>query len=634
VVVLGRTGGRTELGAVATGLARAEPPTAFEQGLQSFGLLIARVTMLLVLTVLLLLALAHRPMLESLLFAVALAVGLTPELLPMVVTVTLARGAMRLAKRKVIVKRLRAVQDLGSLDVFCTDKTGTLTEARIRLEAAVDASGAPSAHVLELAWLNARFESGLQSPLDAAILAATEGPAGGWRKIDELPFDFERRRVSVLVEGPAGRILVVKGAPVEVLAHSGEVELGGQGVPLGPAEHAALKTRVDQFGEQGLRALGVAWRTVPADHDHCLIADETALRFAGLLAFLDPPKAGAMEAIHDLEEIGVDVKIVTGDSEAVTRHLCASVGFPLRDVMLGHELEHLDDSALAARAEGVDAFCRFNPSQKARVIHALRRRGHVVGYMGDGVNDAPSLHAADVGISVDDAVDVAREAATLLLTENRLDVLVEGVREGRRTFGNVMKYIEMGTSSNFGNMFSMAFAAAFLPFLPMRPVQILVNNLLYDVANLPIPLDDVDEEQLATVPRWDIAGVRRFMWMLGPVSSVFDLLTFGFLLLLGAGEREFQTGWFVESMATQTLVIFVIRTRRAPWKSRPAKALVAATFTIVAVAVALPFSPLAPALGFVALPPLYFFGLGVLVLAYLSSAEGMKRLYYRRKARA
>jgi Mg2+-importing ATPase len=626
-----RTGAATELGGIAGALQRIERPTAFEQGIHAFGMLITRVTMVLVAAVLLVLALTGRPMLESVMFAVALAVGLTPELLPMIITVTLARGAMRLSRRRVIVKRLRAVQDLGALDVLCTDKTGTLTEAHIRLASAVDPTGAPSDRVLELAWLNAHFESGIQSPLDRAIVDAVTTPPAGWRKLDELPFDFERRRVSVLVDGPGGRLLVVKGAPEDVLAHSRWVGGDGDRVPLDAAEIGGVHARIDALGHAGLRALGVAWRTVPAGHAHCVIDDEEGLVFAGLLAFQDPPKPGAMEAIRALEDHGVDVKIVTGDSEPVTRHLCEAVGFPLRDVLCGADVDRLDDAALAARAEGTDAFCRVNPGQKARVIRALRERGHVVGYLGDGVNDAPSLHAADVGISVEGAVDVAREAATLLLLGHDLDVLLQGVREGRRTFGNVRKYIQMGTSSNFGNMASMAFAAAFLPFLPMRAEQILVNNLLYDLANLPIPLDEVDEEQLATPQRWDIAGVRRFMLLLGPVSSAFDLATFAFLYWgLHAGEPLFQTGWFVESLATQSLVIFVIRTRRLPWRSRPAPWLAAAACGVTGVAVLLPLSPLAAALRFVPPPPVYYLATTGFVVAYLACAEVMKRYFYRR----
>lgn len=632
-VLVAATGGRTELGGIARAVDAPEPPSSFELGIRAFGGLITQVTMVLVVGVLLALGLAGRPLLDSVLFAVALAVGLTPELLPMVVTVTLARGAMRLAQKRVIVKRLRAVQDLGGLDILCTDKTGTLTEARIRLEAAEDARGAPDARVLQLAWLNATFESGLQSPLDAAITDAVPTPPTGWSKVDELPFDFERRRVSVLVDGPEGRLLVVKGAPDDVLAHCRSVAVGAATEPLSGDAARAIHARIDALGASGLRALAVAWRTVPAGHDHCVVDDEEGLVFSGLLAFADPPRPGAMEAIGALEANGVDVKIVTGDSEPVTRHLCDAVGFPLRDVLSGADVDRLDDAGLGARAEGADAFCRVNPTQKARIIRVLRERGHVVGYMGDGVNDAPSLHAADVGISVDSAVDVAREAATLLMLGGDLGVLLEGVREGRRTFGNVMKYIQMGTSSNFGNMVSMAIAAVFLPFLPMTAEQILLNNLLYDLANLPIPLDEVDDEQLATPQRWDIAGVRRFMLLLGPVSSVFDLATFGFLYWgMHAGAALFQTGWFVESLATQSLVIYIIRTRRLPWRSRPSPWLTATTWGVTLVAAALPLTPLAPALGFER-PPVLFYGVTLgFVAAYLACAEAMKRWFYRRWA--
>ncbi|MGA8052424.1 MAG: magnesium-translocating P-type ATPase, partial [Burkholderiales bacterium] len=489
-----KTGAATAIGAIADSLTRKPPPTAFEVGTHRFGMLIMRLTVLLVLFVLLVNALLHKPWLESFLFAVALAVGLTPELLPMVVSVTLSRGALHMAKKRVIVKRLASIQNLGSMDVLCTDKTGTLTEAKIRLEQHVDAQGKPSERVLELAYLNSFFETGLKSPLDEAILNHEHIDVSAWKKIDEVPFDFERRRVSVLLDNGATRLLVVKGAPDEILGFCSQYEEQGA-ERLGPVDKAVLERihrQCDALENEGFRVLGIAWRHVPLDHPHAVVGDETELVFAGFAGFLDPPKESAGAALAALEDSGVTVKIVTGDSELVTQHVCAQLNVPITGVLTGREIAQMDDSALRIRVESANLFCRVNPSQKDRVILALKARGHVVGYLGDGVNDAPSLHSADVGLSVDSAVDVAKEAADMILLDQDLAVLHDGVLEGRRTFGNVMKYIMMGTSSNFGNMFSMAGAALFLPFLPMLPTQILLNNILYDISEVPIPLDQVD----------------------------------------------------------------------------------------------------------------------------------------------
>ncbi len=631
-VLVGRSGGATALGQVAASLALQAPPTAFETGTRHFGMLIMRLTLLLVLFTLLVNVAFHRPLLESFLFAVALAVGLTPELLPMVVSVTLTHGALRMAALQVIVKRPSAIQDMGAMDVLCTDKTGTLTEASIRLERHVDALARDSAHVLELAYLNSSMESGLKSPLDDAILAHTTIDVSAWKKIDEVPFDFERRRVSVLAERDGARRLVVKGAPEDILRLCTRYENGALAVV---ALDAAARTTIDQLfeglGRQGFRVLGIAWRDVPMEHPHAVVTDETGLVFAGFCAFLDPPKASAALALAALRDSGVKVKIVTGDNELVTRHVCTELGVVVDGVLNGTDIAAMNDDALRARVEDTNLFCRVNPAQKNRIILALKARGHVVGYLGDGINDAPSLHSADVGISVAGAVDVAKQAAAMILLQNDLMVLHAAILEGRRTFGNVMKYIMMATSSNFGNMFSMAAATLFLPFLPMLPLQILLNNLLYDVSEIALPLDHVDAEDLARPRRWDMAFIRNFMLTIGPISSLFDFLTFYLLLrLFDAQPALFRTGWFVESIATQVLVIFVIRTRRKPWLSRPNPWLVALSLGVVAAAMALPFSPLAPALGFVPLP-LEFFGLlAVLLVAYLAMVEVGKRWFYRR----
>ncbi len=638
-VQLGRTGGITSLGQIADSLALEAPPTAFELGTRRFGMLILRLTVLLVLFTLIVNLAFHRALIESFLFAVALAVGLTPELLPMVVSVTLARGALRMSALKVIVKRPSAIQDMGAMDVLCTDKTGTLTEARIRLERHVDAQGRDSARVLELAYLNSYFETGLKSPLDDAILKHEEIDVSDWRKIDEVPFDFERRRVSVLVErmhsDAATRTLAVKGAPEDVLRLCTHYESeAGELLPLDDAARARIDALFISLGEDGFRVLGIAWREVAADHPHAVLSDESALVFAGFAGFLDPPKASAAQALAALRDSGVAVKIVTGDNEQVTRHVCAQLGVPVTGVLLGHEIGAMNDEALRVRVEPVNLFCRVTPEQKNRVILALKARGHVVGYLGDGINDAPSLHTADVGISVADAVDVAKQAAAMILLEPDLGVLHAGIVEGRRTFGNVMKYIMMATSSNFGNMFSMAAATLFLPFLPMLPLQILLNNLLYDVSEIPLPLDHVDDEDLAHPARWDMGFIRNFMLTIGPISSLFDFLTFYLLIhLFNAHEGLFRTGWFVESLATQVLVIFVIRTRRAPWRSRAHVGLVVTSLSAVVLAMLLPFTPLAPYLGFAPLPAMFFGLLAALLVAYLVMVQEAKQWFYRHQAR-
>jgi Mg2+-importing ATPase len=634
-VLICRTGPDTSLGEISDTLTTKAPPTSFEQGTQRFGLLIMRFTILLVLFVVLANAYFHRPWLESFLFAVALAVGLTPELLPMVVSVTLARGATRMAQKKVIVKRLESIHNLGSMDVLCTDKTGTLTEARIRLERHVDALGRDSGRVLELAYLNSFFESGLRSPMDDAILEHKEIAIAAWSKIDEVPFDFERRRVSVIVDNGQQRLLIVKGAPEDILRLSTHYEETGEAdiKELEEGTLAGIQALSDSLARDGFRVLGVAWKRVPAAEQHAVIDDETELVFAGFAAFLDPPKASAQGALAKLAQAGVAVKVVTGDNELVTRHICEQLGLPIAGILTGAEMQAMDDHALSAVVENVNLFCRVNPTQKNRVILALKQRGRVVGYLGDGINDAPSLHSADVGISVDSAVDVAKSAAEMILLEQDLNVLHEGVMEGRRTFGNIMKYIMMGTSSNFGNMFSMAGATLFLPFLPMLPVQILLNNLLYDVSEIPIPLDSVDEEYLTQPRHWNMNFIRNFMLSVGPVSSAFDFLTFYIMLnLFHAGEKLFHTGWFVESMATQVLVIFIIRTRRNPFKSRPNLWLTLCSLSVVCLAAALPFTPLGRYFGFTP-PPLSFYAiLSGLVLFYLVAVEGIKQWFFRRFA--
>jgi Mg2+-importing ATPase len=627
-----RTDSATAIGQIAHTLNLDPPPTAFEVGTRRFGMLIMRLTVLMVLFVLMVNTLTHKPLLESFLFAIALAVGLTPELLPMVISVTLARGALRMAGKHVIVKRLAAIQNLGSMDVLCTDKTGTLTEAKISLERHVDICGGDSARVLELAYLNSFYETGLKSPLDEAILAHDHLDVSRWKKIDEAPFDFERRRVSVLVDDHATRMLVEKGAPEDILRLSTHYEANDTGTmrTWDAAAREKARLRLEALGTQGLRVLGIAFKQVGKDHDHAGVSDETELVFAGFAAFLDPPKASAAKALAALVASGVAVKIVTGDNELVTQYVCAKLGVPVTGVLTGDEIAQLNDHALQARVDAVNLFCRVNPAQKNRIILALKARGRVVGYLGDGINDAPALHSADVSLSVNTAVDVAKEAADLILLRRDLQVLHDGVLEGRRTFANIRKYIMMGTSSNFGNMFSMAAASVFLPFLPMLPTQILLNNVLYDLSEVAIPFDHVDAEEIRGPQAWDMTFIRNFMWTIGPVSSLFDFLTFYVLLaVLNANEVLFQTGWFVESLATQVLVIFVIRTRHNPLSSRPHPVLAATSLAVVLAALILPFTRLGHYFGFQPPPAEFLAILAGLVVSYLGIVEAAKRVFYR-----
>jgi len=629
------TGRATALGKIGATLEERPPATAFEVGTRHFGLLVLRLAVLMVLFVILVNIVRGRPGLESFLFAVALAVGLTPELLPMIVTVTLSRGALRMSNKKVIVKRLASIHDLGSIDVLCTDKTGTLTEGTIRLDRHLDPLGRSSLRVLELAYLNSSFQSGLRSPLDDAILAHQEIDAAGWRKVDEVPFDFERRRVSVLLDKEETRLLVVKGAVEDVLRNSTRFEADGPKSLNGLEEPARveLAARGDSLARDGYRVLGVAWRSLPADRAHCGLGDERDLVFAGFAAFEDPPKASATGTLAALSSHAVALKILTGDNELVTRHVCAKIGLPIQGLMTGTDVDALDDAALERAAPHVNLFCRFTPPQKNRVILALKRGGHIVGYLGDGINDAPSLHSADVGISVDSGADVAKAAADMVLLERDLGVLYDGVLEGRRTFGNIMKYVMMAMSSNFGNMLSMALASLVLPFLPMLPTQILLNNFLYDVSEIPIPMDTVDDDYLRRPHRWDMRFVRNFMLTVGPVSSAFDFLTFFILLrVFHAGAALFHTGWFIESLATQVFVIFVIRTRGSPLASRPSRLLILTSLAVVAVALLLPFTSAASRLGFVPAPGTFFVILAIMVGMYLVLVELVKRWFYERFA--
>ncbi len=621
------TGPATRFGGIAVALGAAEPPSAFERGIHRLGLLILRLTIFLVLFVLLVNIAFGRPLLEAFLFAVALAVGLTPELLPMVMTVTLSRGAMRMAAKRVVVKRLAAIHDLGAMDVLCTDKTGTLTEARIALIGHPGLDGKDSERVLVLAGVNSSFETGIRSPLDEAIVQQCgEQRFTDWTKIDEVPFDFERRCVSVLVEKAGERTLIIKGAPEAVLARASALDPGdGSAKPLDAAAREALNRLADDQAALGNRVLAVAWKTMPKDCHALTGEDEHDLAIAGFCVFVDPPKASAGAAVARLATAGVRVKIVSGDHEAVVQHLAQTLKIPVQGMLIGTEIAALTQPALVGRVDSVDLFARVSPDQKTRIIHALQSRGHTVGFIGDGVNDAPAIHAAEVGLSVEGATDVARGAADMILLSKDLGVLADGVEEGRRTFTNILKYVRMGTSSNFGNMLSMALASLVLPFLPLLPVQILLNNLLYDLSEIGIPFDRVDPQDLARPRAWDMGGILRFTVVMGALSSVFDIATFAVLIWgFKAGPELFRTAWFVESMATQILVIFIIRTYGPAWVSRAHPVLVASSLIALVVALAIALTPIGAAFDFAAVPALVLVTIVGLVAAYLVAAEWAK----------
>jgi Mg2+-importing ATPase len=620
------TGASTRFGGIAASLRAKVPLTAFERGVRALGMLILRLTGFLVLFVVLTQLLRHGLTLEGFLFAVALAVGLTPELLPMITTVTLARGGARMARQRVVVKRLSAIHDLGAVDVLCTDKTGTLTEAHIMLAGAFDLDGADSPRVTELLRRNSRFARGVRSSLDDAALAGAAAD-DGWSLVDDAPFDFQRRRASVLVTDGARLQMITKGAPEAMLALCSAIEADGAIVPMTKELRLKLAALVDAKGRDGLRLLAVARRDLPADRVEIGPADETDLTLVGFAGFADPPKASAGAAVARLAAAGVRVKVISGDAQPVVEHVVAALHLPARGVLTGDEIAALSDVALAHRVNTVDLFVRVSPQQKSRIVMALRHRGHTVGFMGDGINDAPAIHAADVGISVDGGTDVAREAADIILLAPDLGLLADGVDEGRRTYANIMKYVRMGTSSNFGNMLSMAAASLFLPFLPLAPLQILLNNLLYDFSEIGIPFDAADPADLARPKTWNMGAVLRFTLVMGPLSSLFDILTFAWLALwLHADMATFRTAWFVESIATQILVIFIIRTSGPVWRSRPHRVLVATSLGGLLLALLVALTPIGGVVGFGPLEPDVLLGIGAITMIYLAAAEVLKRV--------
>lgn len=637
------TGRATAFGDIAARLAARPPETEFERGTRAFGMLIMQTVFVLVAFVFIVsAALRHDPF-ESLLFAIALAVGLTPEFLPMITTVTLGQGAVHMARQKVIVKHLEAIQNFGSMDVLCSDKTGTLTSGDTVLDQHLDPFGNPAERVFLLAYLNSFFETGVEnslnkailrkggaSPLDLAILQHDRPDIAGYQKLDEIPFDFERRRLSIVVQAGGDRLLITKGAPESLLAVCSDYELDGRTLPLDAGVRERCEAAYKALSADGFRVLAVAYRKMP-QQTYYGAADEHDLVLAGYVTFFDPPLEDAAEVLESLRRDGVEVKILTGDNELVARHVCSHVALEAGRIVMGEELDRMSDAALAQVAEQSTVFARVSPAQKNRIIIALKSRGHVVGFLGDGINDAPSLHAADVGISVSNAVDVAKDAAQIILLEHNLRVLHGGIIDGRKAFGNVMKYLLMGTSSNFGNMFSMAGASLFLPFLPMLPTQILLNNFLYDLAQVTIPTDNVDPSFIRKPRKWDIGIIRKFMLYIGPISSIYDFLTFFIMLkVFQASEQLFHTGWFVESLATQTLVLFVIRTGGNPFRSRPSLPLTVTTVLVVVIGIVLPFTPLSGILGFTPLPAKFFLFLFGMTVTYLLLVEAVKRRLMRR----
>jgi Mg2+-importing ATPase len=634
------TGGLTYFGSLAASIVGQRQLTSFDKGINKFTWLMIRFIAVMVPAVFLINGLVKHNWLEAFLFALAVAVGLTPEMLPMIVTVNLSKGALMMARKKVIVKRLNAIQNFGATDVLCTDKTGTLTQGKIVLEKHLDVSGNESPRVLHYGYMNSYYQTGLKNLMDEAILDHGHLEEDlqvktNYRKIDEIPFDFQRRRMSVIVEDKQNRhILICKGAVEEIMRLSIRVEVGGEVLAVQPDHDAHRKRLVRELNGQGFRVIAVAYKSMPAADDEPTygVRDEADMTLLGFLAFLDPPKETATEALKRLQALRVDVKILTGDNEIVTAYICRKVGMPADKILLGSQIETMNESELGEAAGATSIFAKLAPAHKERIIRALQSQGHVVGFLGDGINDAPALKAADVGISVDGAVDIAKESSDIILMENSLLVLEQGVTEGRRVFGNIIKYIKMAASSNFGNMFSVVGASAFLPFLPMLPIQVLTNNLLYDFSQTAIPTDTVDADWLIKPRRWTIGAIQRFILVIGPISSIFDYLTFALMLTVFNARSNpalFHTGWFVESLFTQTMIIHVIRTNKIPFiQSRASGPLILTSVVIVAAGAWLTVSPLAGTLGFVPLPPLYWPLLAIILLGYVTLTQIVKTWFY------
>jgi len=628
------TGTTTEFGRVSAQLRLRPPETEFEHGVRRFGYFLMEVTLILVMAIFAINVYLHRPVLEAFLFSLALAVGLTPQLLPAIISINLAMGAKRMARDKVIVKRLTAIENFGSMNVLCADKTGTLTEGQAEVHSTLDLAGEKSEKVLHYAYLNSFFESGFANPIDQAVRRYCCPDTSAYRKLDEVPYDFIRKRLSILVSQEGGpNLMITKGALSNVLAVCSQVEAApGRTLPLDQAREQ-IQRNFARFSQEGLRTLGVAYRQME-DSAGIRKEDEAGLTFLGFLLVYDPPKPGVAEVIRQMRQLGVSLKLITGDNALVAANVARQVGLDSRRLLTGLQMRRMSNEALRQQVNKIQIFAEVEPNQKERLIFALRQAGNVVGFMGDGINDASALHAADVSLSVDRAVDVAKEAADIVLLEKDLKVLAQGVMEGRTTFANTLKYVFMATSANFGNMFSMAGASIFLPFLPMLPKQILLTNLLTDLPEMTIATDRVDPEMVEKPRRWDIGFIRRFMMTFGLISSVFDYLTFGALIwVLHAGMEQFQTGWFQESVISAAGIVLVIRSRRPFFRSRPGRYLVAATLLVVALTLALPYTPAAPLFGFQPLSLEFLGMIGLIMVFYISAAELAKRFFYRRNRR-
>ena len=635
-VLICETGRHTAFGQIAEKLTLRPPETDFERGIRQFGGMLTKVMMALVLVVFAINVFLTKPVVDSLLFAVALAVGVAPELLPAIISITLSRGAQSMAKKGVIVRQLAAIENFGSMDVLCTDKTGTLTLGVVSLDGALDPKGKPSDQVLLSAFLNAHFQTGLTNPLDEAILQHAQPEIGRFKKTEEIPYDFIRKRLSIAVQDTSQNkstyTLITKGALDKVLEASSHIqEEDGKAVPLNEKRNEALQAKFAEWSEQGFRVLGVATKEVAPQLEYP-VEEESNMTFIGFLLFLDPPKPDAQKAIVDLKNLGVTLKVITGDNRRVAVHVAQTTGMQVTGILTGAEMNQMSDEALWRRADQVNLFAEVDPNQKDRIISALRKTGHVVGYMGDGINDAPALHTADVGISVENAVDVAKEAADFVLLEQSLDVLRLGIEQGRQTFANTLKYVFTTTSANFGNMFSMAGLSLFLPFLPLLPKQILLNNFMSDFPAMTIATDAVDPEMVDKPRRWDVNYIRNFMIVFGLISSAFDFITFGVLLLvLRASEEQFRTGWFIESLFTELFILLVVRTRRSLFKSKPGAWLWVSTLLVGLVALILPYLPgVGPIFGFVPLPPLMMGLLLTITGLYIVANEIAKKIFYRK----
>jgi len=630
-VLIAETGDRTAFGQIADSLSLHPRETEFERGVRHFGLMLAEMMMVMVVLVFAFNVFFQKPILDSLLFSIALAVGLTPQLLPAIIGVNLSKGSQAMAKAGVIVRKLNAIENFGSMDVLCTDKTGTLTLGVVKLDDALDVQGEKSERVFRLAYLNATLQSGLSNPLDEAISVQGDPGTSGVTKLAEIPYDFVRKRLTVIIEENGQTQMITKGALNNILAACSQIKLGDQNPSLDSNHLNGIQERFAAWSEQGYRVLGVAIKPVP-QADSYTQAYERDMIFEGFLLFFDPPKPGVKETISELAKLGVDLKIITGDNRLVALHTAKAIGMKLTGVLTGSELNNLRDEALLHTVENTNMFAEVDPNQKERIITAIQKRSHVVGYMGDGINDAPSLHSADVGISVDSAVDVAKEAADFVLLKQDLDVLRQGILLGRTTFANTMKYVFVTTSANFGNMFSMAGASLFVPFLPLLPFQVLLTNFLTDFPAVTIATDSVDREMIEKPRRWDIAFIRKFMFTFGLVSSAFDYLVFGLLLLvLRVSQDTFRTGWFLESVMTELLIMLVIRTQRPFFQSKPGKGLFYSTLAVALITLSLPFIPgLNALLGFTPLPWGLMLALIGITLVYVSMNETAKRIFYRR----